>query len=142
MLYPWWDGFVFATATRIIAGVGGGLLTPVLFVVALNRMPAGQQVAAGTWLVLATIGGTEIGLAMFDVVLEVAMAAADGSKFWGYFVVELAQLVVGVAIAALTVWLVVSGRLPLAVAGMPASPAVAPETAQAPSPVPGQVPRK
>lgn len=141
VLYPWWNGFAFATATRVIAGVGGGLLTPVLFVVALNRMPPAMQIAAGTWLVLATIGGTEIGLALFDVVLEVATAATD-SKVWGYVVVEAAQLAVGVATAALTAWFVHDGRMPLAVGGAPASPAAAPAMAQMPGQAPAQVPRK
>jgi MFS family permease len=112
-LYPWWNGLVFTTVTRTIAGFGAGILTPVLFVLALNRMPAQFQIVAGTWLVLALIGGTEVGLAIFDVVLEVATGLAQ-SAFTGYVVVEAAQLAFGIATAILTAWLIVRGRLPLA----------------------------
>jgi MFS family permease len=109
-LYPWWDGFVFTTVTRTIAGLGGGLLTPVLFVLALHRMPPPLQIAAGTWLVLAMIGGTEIGLAIFDVVLELT-SGITGSAVGGYLAVEITQLAVGAATAILTAWLAVRGTL-------------------------------
>lgn len=110
VLYLWWDGFVFASVTRAIVGLGGGVLTPVLFVVALARIPASLHVAAGTWLVLATIGGTEIGLALFDIVLEVA-TGFTGSARGGYLSVEATQLLVGMATALLTAWLAARGRL-------------------------------
>jgi MFS family permease len=109
-LYFWWDGFVFATVTRTIAGVGSGLLTPVLFVLALHRMPAPLQVAAGTWLVLAMIGGTEIGLALFDIVLKIT-SSATASTVGGYVAVEVTQLAVGAATAILAAILVVRGAL-------------------------------
>jgi len=112
-LYPWWNGFIFATVTRTIAGLGAGVLTPVLFVLALNRMPASLQIAAGTWLVLALIGGTEVGLATFDIVLELATKVAQ-SAFAGYVVVENAQLACSIATAILTAWLITRGSLPLA----------------------------
>jgi MFS family permease len=111
-LYPWWDGFVFATVTRTITGLGGGLLTPVLFVLALHRMPPPLQVAAGTWLVLAMIGGTEIGLAIFDIVLELT-TSVTASTIAGYFAVEITQLAVGAATAVLTAWLAFRGGLPV-----------------------------
>jgi hypothetical protein len=85
----------------------------VLFVLALNRMPASLQIAAGTWLVLALIGGTEVGLAIFDIVLELATKAAQ-STFAGYVVVENAQLACGIATAILTAWLITRGSLPVA----------------------------
>jgi MFS transporter, DHA2 family, methylenomycin A resistance protein len=112
VLYPWWDGFIFTTVTRTIAGLGTGVLTPVLFVLALHRMRATLQVAAGTWLILALIGGTEVGLAVFDVVLKL-VTEITGSTVAGYIGVESAQLICGIATALLTVWLVLRGSLPL-----------------------------
>ena len=109
-LYPWVDGFVFAAATRTITGFGAGLLTPVLFVLALDRMPPSLQLAAGTWLVLANIGGVEIGLALFDMILEVS-TQLSGSQEVAYITVEIAQLAVGVATALLVAGLVAKGRL-------------------------------
>ncbi len=111
-LYPWWDGFIFTTVTRTIAGLGAGVLTPVLLVLALNRMPASLQIAAGTWLVLALIGGTKVGLAVFDIVLRLATGITK-SAFGGYVTVESAQLACGLATAILTALLVVRGSLPL-----------------------------
>jgi MFS family permease len=111
-LYPWWDGFAFAALTRTVTGFGSGLLTPVLFVLALNRMPASLQLPAGTWLVLAVIGGTEAGLALFEIVLEAATNVA-GSQFGGYAAVEIAQLALGAATAIMTACLVLNRRLPL-----------------------------
>ena len=113
VLYPWWNGLVFTTVTRTIAGLGAGVLTPVLFVLALQRMPAALQVVAGTWLVLALVGGTEVGLALFDIVLDLATKMTQ-SAFAGYVVVEAAQLACGIATAILTAWLVARGKLPLA----------------------------
>jgi MFS family permease len=109
-IYPWVDGFFYIAATRTVTGLGGGLLTPVLFVVALDRMPGPAQLAAGTWLVLASIGGVELGLALFDAVQEMS-SLISGSTLIGYLSVELAQLALGVAIALLAVHLVTSGRL-------------------------------
>ena len=108
-LYFWWDGFAFAATTRAIAGFGGGLLTPVLFVVALNEMPASLQVAAGTWLVLAVIGGTEVGLALFGIVFDLANGLT-GSPIASYMTVELTQLIVGSGTAILTGWLAMRGH--------------------------------
>jgi MFS family permease len=113
-IYPWWDNFVFTAVTRTIAGFGSGLLTPVLFVIALNHMPPSLQVAAGTWLVLAMIGGTEVGLALFDIVFDLTSVVA-GSPFGGYVAVEIAQLVFATGTALLAVGLAVRGSLPLAV---------------------------
>jgi DHA2 family methylenomycin A resistance protein-like MFS transporter len=121
VLYPWWDGFIFTTVTRTIAGLGTGILTPVLFVLALNRMPAALQVAAGTWLVLALIGGTEVGLALFDVVLKL-MTEITGSVVGGYVAVESAQLACGIVTALLTAWLTVRGSLPLTAAPKASGP--------------------
>jgi MFS family permease len=123
-LYFWWSGFAFAATTRAMAGFGGGLLTPVLFVIALNRMPAALQVAAGTWLVLGVIGGTEVGLAMFDIVLDLT-TALTGSAMRGYLSVEIAQLVLATATAAFTVSLAKRGSLPLTIGTV----AVVPPTA-------------
>jgi MFS family permease len=120
-LYPWWSNFVLAASTRAVAGFGSGLLTPVLFVIALNRMPVLLQVAAGTWLVLALIGGTEVGLALFDIVLD-TMSLLTGSRFGGYVAVEIAQLAFVVATAMLAWWLGARGRLPLTVGVKPARP--------------------
>ncbi len=109
-LYPWVDGFIYTAATRTITGLGGGLLTPVLFVLALDHMPPPLQLAAGTWLVLANIGGVEIGLALFDMVLEIS-TTLSGSTEVAYFTVEIAQLAVGVITALLVAGLVAKGRL-------------------------------
>jgi hypothetical protein len=120
-LYFWWDSFAFAATTRAIAGFGGGLLTPVLFVIALHQMPASLQVAAGTWLVLAVIGGTEIGLALFDIVFDLANAVT-GSAVTSYAAVELTQLVVGVATAAAAALLAMRGHFVFADRGVAVSP--------------------
>jgi hypothetical protein len=120
-LYFWWDSFAFTAITRAIAGFGGGLLTPVLFVVALNKMPAPLQVAAGTWLVLAVIGGTEVGLALFDMVLDTA-TALTGSPTRGYLSVEIAQLGLITATAVLTMLLARRGSLPLVIGTAAAAP--------------------
>ncbi len=109
-LYPWVDGFTYSTVTRTITGLGGGILTPVLFVLALDRMPPPLQLAAGTWLVLANIGGVEIGLALFDMVLEIS-TKLSGSKEIGYLTVEVAQLATGLATTLLVFGLVAKGRL-------------------------------
>lgn|GEM_PF-2593801 len=111
-LYPWVHDFLYISATRTITGLGGGLLTPVLFVIALHRMPVPLQLAAGTWLVLANIGGVELGLALFDMVLETA-GHVTGSKLTAYVTVEVGQLAVGVATAVLAGVLVARGRLPI-----------------------------
>jgi hypothetical protein len=123
-LYFWWSGFAFAATTRAMAGFGGGLLTPVLFVIALNRMPAALQVAAGTWLVLGVIGGTEVGLAMFDIVLDLT-TALTGSAMRGYLSVEIAQLVLATATAVLTMSLAKRGSLPLMVGAVAVAPPAA-----------------
>lgn len=102
-LYFWSDGVLLITLTRAVAGFGAGLLMPVLFVVALRQMPASLHFAASTWLVLATIGGTELGLAVYDMVLDVASQITD-SRTTGYVAVETAQLLTIVATALLTVW--------------------------------------
>ena len=109
-LYPWWNDFPYTVVTRTIVGFGGGLLTPTLFVLALHQMPSSLQIAAGTWLVLAMIGGTEIGLALFDIVLEIA-ARFSGAKFAGFLAVEVAQLAVGAAVALLAALLTLRGTL-------------------------------
>jgi len=122
VLYPWLDNLVFAASTRTIAGLGSGLLTPVLFVIALNKMPSSSQVAAGTWLVLALIGGTEVGLALFDMVLEVATGMI-GTTVGSYLAVEIAQLLLGTATALVAAWLTVRGSLALVVDEAPVSSA-------------------
>jgi MFS family permease len=104
ILYPWWDSFGYAAATRLAVGLGSGLLTPVLFVLALDRMPAPLQLAAGTWLVLAMIGGTEIGLAIFDVVLDFT-AHVSNAALTGYVAVEISQLAIGLATGLLALLL-------------------------------------
>lgn len=108
--YPWHDGFAYVAATRTVAGFGSGLLTPVLFVLALARMPPALHLAAGSWLVIALIGGTEIGLALFDIVLD-GVTAVTGSALHGYLAVEGAQLLVAAATAALAAVCVLGGRL-------------------------------
>jgi MFS family permease len=120
VLYPWSDNLVFAASTRTIAGFGSGLLTPVLFVIALNKMPSSYQVAAGTWLVLAMIGGTEVGLALFDMVLEVATGMI-GPTVGSYLAVEIAQFVLGLATAIAAAWLIARGTLALTVNEAPVS---------------------
>jgi hypothetical protein len=120
VLYPWVDGLIFAASTRTIAGFGSGLLTPVLFVIALNKMPSSYQVAAGTWLVLAMIGGTEVGLALFDMVLEVATGMI-GPTVGSYLAVEIAQFVLGLATAIAAAWLIARGTLALMVNEAPVS---------------------
>jgi MFS family permease len=119
VLYPWWHGFAPAVFARAVTGFGSGLLMPCLFVIALNRMPAPLQIAAGAWLVLAVIGGTEIGLALFDIVLEVTIGIAR-SAFAGYLAVEIAQVAVGTATAILAARLTMRGMLSLAGAAVPA----------------------
>lgn len=111
--YPWYDSFAYVTATRALAGFGSGLLTPVLFVLALARMPAHLHLPAGSWLVIALIGGTEIGLALFDIVLDLTIAAT-GSRLTGYLVVETAQLAVAAATAVLAALILRRGGLSLA----------------------------
>lgn len=110
--YPWYDGFAYVTATRALAGFGSGLLTPVLFVLALAGMPARLHLPAGSWLVIALIGGTEIGLALFDIVLDLTVAAT-GTRLTGYLVVETAQLAVAAATAVLAAAIIGRGGLSL-----------------------------
>lgn len=108
--YPWYDGVVYVTATRALAGFGSGLLTPVLFVMALAHMPARLHLPAGSWLVIALLGGTEIGLALFDIVFDLSVAAT-GVRLRGYLAVETAQLAVAAATALLAAVLLRRGRL-------------------------------
>lgn len=96
--YLWFDGLIYVTITRSIVGFGSGLVTPILFVLALNGMAARDQVAAGTWLVIATIAGTEVGLALLDIVLSAA-TALSGSARQGYLVVESLQFLIGLVVA-------------------------------------------
>ncbi|MEJ8573615.1 MFS transporter [Microbaculum marinum] len=119
--YPWLYGDGYIIATRTIAGFGSGLITPVLFVLALFRMPVPLQLAAGTWLVLATIGGTEIGLNVFDFVMEVA-DHVSGSNLTGYLTVECTQLAFGVGTAALAALLVLRRKLDIRTAAVAAAP--------------------
>ena len=58
------------------------------------------------------IGGTEVGLALFDMDLEIA-TTASGSELAGYLAVEISQLSVAIATALLAIWLVNRGALPL-----------------------------
>ena len=95
-------------------GFGAGLATPVLFVLALARMPADLSIPAGTWLVLTLIGGTEIGLAVFDLVLSAA-TVSTGSPFAGYVVVEAAQAATGVGVLVVAVFLLGKPRPTLAI---------------------------
>lgn len=122
VLYPLSDELIFAISTRAIAGLGSGLITPVLFVIALHKMPSSSQVAAGTWLVLAMIGGTEVGLALFDMVLEVATGMV-GPTVSSYLAVEIAQLMLGMTTAIVAIWLVVRGSLAQIVDDVPMSAA-------------------
>lgn len=96
--YPWLDGLGYVTITRSIVGFGSGLVTPVLFTFAMAAISPRDQVAAGTWLVIATIAGTEIGLALLDVVLAVATTLGGSAKN-GYVGVETVQFFVGFAVA-------------------------------------------
>jgi MFS family permease len=96
--YPWFDGLFYVTLTRSIVGFGSGLVTPILFTLALAAIGSRDQVAAGTWLVIATIAGTEVGLALLDIVLEVA-TATGGSARYGYIGVETVQFLIGLAVA-------------------------------------------
>ncbi|WP_436640893.1 hypothetical protein [Microbaculum sp. FT89] len=130
--YPWFDGFAYIAATRTITGLGGGLLTPVLFVLALNRMPVPMQLAAGTWLVLANIGGVELGLALFDAVLEIS-TNVTGSDLAAYLTVEIAQLAVCVVTAVIALVLVKTGRLDV----RDVSPSAGNPTGDPASPTPG-----
>jgi MFS family permease len=96
--YPWADGLLYVTVTRSVVGFGSGLVTPILFTLALSRITARDHVAAGTWLVIATIAGTEIGLALLDVVLDVANGLGGSSRN-GYVGVEAVQFLIGLAVA-------------------------------------------
>ena len=96
--YLWADGLLYVTVTRSIVGFGSGLVTPILFTLALGTITARDHVAAGTWLVIATIAGTEIGLALLDVVLDVANGFGHSSHR-GYVTVETVQFLVGLAVA-------------------------------------------
>ncbi len=96
--YPWADGLLYVTVTRSIVGFGSGLVTPILFTLALGTITSRNHIAAGTWLVIATIAGTEIGLALLDVVLDVANGLG-GSARNGYVIVEAVQFLVGLAVA-------------------------------------------
>ena len=96
--YPWFDTLLYVTVTRSIVGFGSGLVTPILFVLALTGMGARDQVAAGTWLVIATIAGTEVGLALLDIVLSAA-TTLSGSARHGYLVVESLQFLIGLVVA-------------------------------------------
>ena len=118
--YPWMSGLAFITVTRVVVGLGSGLATPVLFVAALDRMPASLSGAAGTWLVLILIGGTEVGLALLDIVLAGA-TRLTGSPLLGYVVVEAVQAVLGVSVAVVAV--VCLRRKQIAVTGAAAPPA-------------------
>ena len=113
-LYFWWYGDLLITLTRAVAGFGAGLLLPVLFVVALRQMPARLHFAASTWLVLATIGGTELGLAVYDMVLDVTSQITQ-SRAEGYVAVEIAQLLTILATGILTLWTLRFAGLSLAV---------------------------
>lgn len=107
--YPWADGLAYVTVTRSIVGFGSGLVTPILFTLALATISSRDHVAAGTWLVIATIAGTEIGLALLDVVLAVA-TSLGGSPRHGYVGVESVQFLVGLAVALVAVMLLRAPR--------------------------------
>lgn len=96
--YPWADGLLYVTVTRSIVGFGSGLVTPILFTLALATITSRDHVAAGTWLVIATIAGTEIGLALLDVVLDAANGVR-GSGRDAYVIVEAVQFLLGLAVA-------------------------------------------
>lgn len=96
--YPWLDDLVYVTLTRSIVGFGSGLVTPILFTLALAAIGPRDHVAAGTWLVIATVAGTEIGLALLDIVLA-ASTAITGSDRNGYIGVESVQFLIGLAVA-------------------------------------------
>jgi MFS family permease len=103
--YPWLDSLLYVTVTRSIVGFGSGLVTPILFTLALAGIGARDQVAAGTWLVIATIAGTEVGLALLDIVLAVA-TSLGGSARNGYIGVEAVQFAVGLVVAIVAAALV------------------------------------
>lgn len=96
--YPWLDGLAYVTVTRSIVGFGSGLVTPILFTLALAAIGSRDQVAAGTWLVIATIAGTELGLALLDIVLAAA-TTLGGSARNGYIGVETVQFAIGLVVA-------------------------------------------
>lgn len=96
--YPWLDTLLYVTVTRSIVGFGAGLVTPILFTLALAGIGSRDQVAAGTWLVIATIAGTEVGLALLDIVLTAA-TTLGGSPRNGYIGVETVQFGIGLAVA-------------------------------------------
>ncbi len=96
--YLWADGLMYVTVTRSIVGFGSGLVTPILFTLALATITSRDHVAAGTWLVIATIAGTEIGLALLNIVLDVANGFGHSSRR-GYVTVETVQFLVGLAVA-------------------------------------------
>jgi MFS family permease len=96
--YPWLDSLFYVTVTRSIVGFGSGLVTPILFTLALTGIGARDQVAAGTWLVIATIAGTEVGLALLDIVLAAA-ASLGGTARSGYIGVEAVQFAIGLTVA-------------------------------------------
>jgi MFS family permease len=104
--YPWLDSLFYVTVTRSIVGFGSGLVTPILFTLALTGIASRDQVAAGTWLVIATIAGTEVGLALLDIVLAAA-TAIGGSTRNGYIGVEAVQFLVGLVVALCAVGLAV-----------------------------------
>lgn len=108
--YPWLDSLLYVTVTRSIVGFGSGLVTPILFTLALTGIGARDQVAAGTWLVIATVAGTEVGLALLDIVLAVA-TALGGSQRLGYVAVEAMQFLLGLAVALFAAGLVISASL-------------------------------
>ena len=83
-------------------------------------MPVSLNVAAGTWLVLAMIGGTEIGLALFSIVLEIT-TQLSGSRLLAFVAVEAGQLAVAGATVLLTIQLAISVRLLTDIGDGPAS---------------------
>lgn len=108
--YPWASGMAFITVSRIVVGFGSGLATPVLFVAALDRMPASLAVPAGTWLVLILIGGTEIGLALLDIVLAAATRFA-GSALGGFVLLEAVQAAIGALVLVVAAVYLRRGRI-------------------------------
>lgn len=109
-LYFHFHGDVLITFTRAITGVGGGLLLPVLFVAAMRGTKPATHFAASTWLVLATIGGTELGLALFEMLLSTGKAMF-GSSPVPYRMVESMQLLTMMTAGLLATWAISTGRL-------------------------------
>lgn len=119
--YPWASGIAFISVTRIVVGFGTGLATPVLFVAALDRMPARLSTPAGTWLVLILIGGTEVGLALLDMVLG-GVTRLTGSPLAGYVVVEAVQALLCLVVLVVAVVALRDGRIAVTQAPRKPSP--------------------